>query len=228
MLTTNGESLAHYSLRGITLELPSSLLTSNPKAALEQGYYEGREADELVELIGDGERILDIGSGIGFIAALAKKDTRTGAVFAVEAYPNLIPILRRTFEINEVEVMIFNEILGKEAGESLFFINENFLISSKSGFYGGRRVVVPITEFQHRLNEVKPTMLIVDIEGGELDLFEGVNLRGVNKIMIEVHQQVIGRQGILRLFNTLASQEFHYDQWHSSRNVVTFSHVDRS
>jgi FkbM family methyltransferase len=118
------------------LEIPSSLLASNPKAALEQGYYEGPEADELVELIGEGERILDIGSGIGFMAALAKKESRTDAVFAVEANPELIPILRRTFEINEVEVMIFNEILGKEAGESEFFINENFLISSKSGFTG--------------------------------------------------------------------------------------------
>jgi hypothetical protein len=69
-------------------------------------------------------------------------------------------------------------------------------------------------------------MLVVDIEGGELDLFERVNLRGVNKIMIEVHQQVIGRRGMLRLFNALAAQGFHYDQWHSSRNVVTFTHVD--
>jgi hypothetical protein len=47
MLTTNGESLVYCTLRGITLEIPSSVLASNPKAAVEQGYYEGPEADDL-------------------------------------------------------------------------------------------------------------------------------------------------------------------------------------
>ena len=223
---TNAESICRYTLRGITFELPSFLLTDNVKAALEKGYYEAPEADELVDLIAGGERILDIGSGIGFIATLAKKETLTDAVFAVEANPYLIPILRRTFEINEVDVTIFHEVLGKDAGESAFFVNKNFLISSTSGFHGGERVVVSVTPFQRRLDEIKPTMLIVDIEGGELDLFEGVNLRGVRKIMLEVHQQVIGPRGMLRLFDMLSSQGFHYDQRHSSRNVVTFSHVE--
>src|SRR5215472_17440804 len=84
---TNAESICRYTLRGITSELPSFMLTDNVKAALEKGYYEAPEADELVDLIAGGERILDIGSGIGFIATLAKKETLTDAVFAVEANP---------------------------------------------------------------------------------------------------------------------------------------------
>jgi hypothetical protein len=70
-------------------------------------------------------------------------------------------------------------------------------------------------------------MLIVDIEGGEAALFEDVPLTGITKIYIEVHQQLLGRVGMKRLFDAFSKRDFHYDQWHSSHGVVLFSHVLR-
>jgi len=37
----------------------------------------------------------------------------------------------------------------------------------------------------------------------------------------------IGRRGVKRVFDLLSAQDFHYDVWHSTRSIVTFSHVDR-
>lgn len=70
-------------------------------------------------------------------------------------------------------------------------------------------------------------MLIIDIEGGEDGLFDDVDLTGVRKIMLEIHQPTIGRRGVKRLFDQLSAQNFHYDMWHSCHSIVTFSHVDR-
>lgn len=70
-------------------------------------------------------------------------------------------------------------------------------------------------------------MLVVDIEGGELELFRSIPLTGIKKIFIEFHQKVIGRLGMKEIFDFLSSKDFHYGQYHSSGSVVLFSHVLR-
>jgi hypothetical protein len=45
-------------------------------------------------------------------------------------------------------------------------------------------------------------------KGGEDGLFEGIDLTGVRKIMLEVHQPTIGRRGVKRLFDQLSAQNF--------------------
>ena len=52
-------------------------------------------------------------------------------------------------------------------------------------------------------------------------------LTGIKKIMVELHQPTIQRRGVKKVFDLLSAQSFHYDVWHSSRSVVTFSHVER-
>ena len=106
--------------------------------------------------------------------------------------------------------------------------------SFASGFWAsgthsflGKPIKVKTTAFQSRLNQIRPTMLVVDIEGGEETLFEDVDLTGVKKIMIELHQPTIGRRGMKKVFDLLSAQNFHYEVWHSYYGVVTFSHVDR-
>ena len=73
----------------------------------------------------------------------------------------------------------------------------------------------------------RPTMLIVDIEGGEEFLFRDVALTGIKKIYMELHQNVISRVGMKNVFDFMSSRDFHYDQHHSRGSVVLFSHVLR-
>jgi hypothetical protein len=74
---------------------------------------------------------------------------------------------------------------------------------------------------------LSPTMLIVDIEGGEKFLFDNVELPGVQKVYIELHQDIIGRSGIKQVFDFFSARNFHYDVLNSYGNVVLFSHVSR-
>ncbi|MEO0761351.1 MAG: 5-formyltetrahydrofolate cyclo-ligase, partial [Pseudomonadota bacterium] len=90
-----------------------------------------------------------------------------------------------------------------------------------------RILIVPLVAFDEIVNRYRPTMLIVDIEGGEEALFSGVALTGIKKIYMELHQNVVGRVGMKRIFDFMSSRDFHYDQHHSHGGVVLFSHVLR-
>ncbi|HYZ61255.1 MAG TPA: FkbM family methyltransferase, partial [Acetobacteraceae bacterium] len=212
---------------GVLLPIVPGIFSDNVAQSVRSGVYEAHEAAELDWLIQSGEVILEIGAGCGFISTYCAKNKHTKAVHCVEANPTLIDVIRLTHRINGVEVTVHHEILGKQDGEADFYVHEDFWASGTHSFLG-KPTRVPATNFQRRLDEVRPTMLIVDIEGGEETLFEDVSLAGINKIMVELHQPTIGRRGIKRVFDLLSAQGFHYDVWHSNRSVVTFSHIDRT
>ena len=211
---------------GVLIPVIPGIFSDAITTSVRLGNYEAHEASLLNALIQPGEVILEIGAGCGFISTYCAKNPYTDKVFCVEANPNLIKAIKLTHTINAVTVTVFNEALGSEDGETDFYLNRDFWASGTHSFLG-TPIRVKTTTFQSRLDQIRPTMLIVDIEGGEEKLFESANLKGVKKIMLELHQWTIGRRGIKKVFDLLSAQDFHYDVWHSFYSVVTFSHVDR-
>lgn len=217
---------------GVKIALDSSRMSKKMMEVVKGGYYERDEVSMLSAIIQDGERLVELGGGLGYVSAFAALTGKVTDLAVYEANPDLIPLIQRTHELNEVAGAVFNAVVmpTKEAQTAPFYIREDFWASSLSaGQWGYSRVVqVPVVSFDEMLRRHDPTMLIVDIEGGELELFNNVNLTGVRKIYIEVHQAVLGRVGMKRLFDFLSQKDFHYDQWHSKHNVVLFSHVLRT
>jgi hypothetical protein len=117
----------------------------------------------------------------------------------------------------------------RESATVPFYLRRDFWASSPSPEPFGYDAVVdvPVVAFEDMLGRHRPTMLIVDIEGGEAELFRDVPLTGVRKIYLEMHEQVLGRIGMKRLFDALSRRDFHYDPSHSTHSVVLFSHVLR-
>jgi FkbM family methyltransferase len=212
---------------GVKLEIPNALLTDRLRDAFECGYYEAAEAKQVRGILQDGERVLEIGAGIGFVSTLAALTGKASKIIAVEANPALIAAIKRNHEINHVDADVYNEIISDEEGVGHLHVHPDFWASSLVDWEGARRVEVRKTSLQRRLEEWKPTLLIVDIEGGEATLFDGVELKGVSRIVLELHQEAIGRRGIKHVFDVLSAQGFHCDRWQSSKDVVTFTHVDR-
>lgn len=227
VLTGDSSSLQTFTYRGVQLEIPGHLLTARILDAFKKDYYEGAEADEVPHILQKGERVLEIGSAIGFLSTVVAKTGLAERVIAVEANPELVALSRRTYALNGVNVDVYNELLSDEDGEGELFLHTDFWSSSTVPWDGGRRVAVPKRKFQDRLREWRPTCILVDIEGGEEHLFDGIDLTGVERIMLEMHQENIGRKGMKHVFDVLSAQNFHYDQWHSSRRIVTFTSVAR-
>ncbi len=212
---------------GIRLALDASIMSKHMLDTLRRGYYENEEAEALALIIQANEVVMELGGGIGFLSTLLAKNSQVKAVHVFEANPHLIDAIHRTHSLNGVSACVYNEIVGKSDQPVNFYIHEDFWASSTIPSVGQTIVKVAQSCFQSRLDQIKPTLLIVDIEGGEIEVFDNINLNGVKKILIEIHQNVIGREGVKHVFDTLSAEGFHYDVWHSKQQIVLFSHINR-
>ena len=217
---------------GVDLEVDSSALSDNIRVALKKGRYERAEAKEVQRILQYRERVLEVGAGIGFISTLTAKSPQVEALRVYEANPDLCRIIEHNHKLNRVEgVEVFQGVLanGPELGAVDFYRRQDFWASSLSPKPWGYKDVVSVPQysFAEAVEGFAPTVIVCDIEGGELELFRNANLRGVEKVLVEVHQQILGRPGIKALFDAFQARDFHYDQHHSNGSVVLFSHIQR-
>jgi FkbM family methyltransferase len=221
------KTIVHFDVK---IPVHEDVFSPNLLKSFTEGRYEQHEARELGRIIQQGERVLEIGAGVGFISTIVSRNPLTSSLRCYEANPRLIPIIREVHELNGVgNAEVRNGVLGHAGGSATFYLRKDFWASSLSQgpFPYQETVEVPCFDFNREIEEYRPTLIICDIEGGELDLFEQAVLTGVKKVYLEVHQRVLGRRGMLRLFQAMGVRGFHYDQHHSSGSVVLFSHVAR-
>lgn len=225
------EYVTHH---GISLKIDPKIMSEKMISVIRSKTYEGAEAKQIDRIVEQGEVILEIGAGIGFISTLLAKNPFTTRVVSYEANPLLIPSIQDTVDRNiphaSAKWEIRNAVLktGQAVGDADFYVHNDFWASSLAPFANPARVEkVPFENFNKVVADLAPTMIVCDIEGGELDLFRNADLSGVMKIYVEVHQNRLGRKGMKSLFEIFHSRDFHYDEHHSSGSVVLFSHVDR-
>jgi FkbM family methyltransferase len=131
-------------------------------------------------------------------------------VFTYEANPQLEEHIRTTFALNKVAPHLTMALLGREAADSTFYVDDaDFWASSTFRRTPDSRLVrVPTLGLNDEMRRVRPTFLIVDIEGGEADLFETIDLEGVKKISMEVHRRILGEKAVARLKSVVEGAGF--------------------
>lgn len=213
-----------YFLRhmGVDICVDPSIFSKQVIAAIRRGSYERKEATQLLSLVGPGETILEIGAGCGFLSTLMAKQPDCKSVHAVEANPALIPIIKATHMRNEVDVTLYNEVLGQSNGEAEFFINENFWASGLDDSLGRRSLMIKQVAIQERIFQIRPTLIVCDIEGGEANLLGDADLAHTDKVLFELHPRIIGQKGVRTVFEQMSKRGFTYDCFHSSGAIVTF------
>ena len=183
------------------------------------GTYEREELGILQQVIAPDDVVLELGSGIGFLATYCALAIGSDRVFTYEANPALEPHIRLMFERNRVTPSLRMCMLGRDAGWAELNVHRNFWASSTLAA-GGRTVRVPVQSFAGALEAIRPTVLVVDIEGGERELFRTVDrLAGVRKICMEVHPWIIGADGVQEVRDRLERDGFTRDPQLSSERV---------
>lgn len=219
---------------GISLEINPELMSKKMMDVLRGNNYEGAESKQINKLIQDNEVVLEVGAGIGFVSSLIVKNPLTKRAISFEANPLLIETIDRTVKRNVRDAgerwEVRNAVLktGDAKGDADFYVHHDFWASSLAPMPNPLRVDrVPYAGFNEVVSDLRPTMIVCDIEGGELDLFRNADLTGVKKVFMEIHQARLGRRGIKHLFECFHARDFHYDQHHSAGSVILFSHVNR-
>lgn len=232
MDAVNTDNVEAIEICGVLLPCDPAVVSPPIAAAIRSGAYESREAREIPAIVRPGDRVLEIGAGIGFISTLIALQPEVARVVAVEANPALIPAIRQTHALNGVDgVEVVNAVLAPGgAGLRDFYLRRDFWMSSLSPGPNPYEGVaqVPVRDLDALIREEAISLIVCDVEGAEAWLFAGADLTGVDRVYVETHDHITGLKGLHDLFGHLGARGFAYDPRHSSGGVVLMRRVEEN
>jgi FkbM family methyltransferase len=157
------------------------------------------------------DRVLEIGSAIGFISLYCLKRIGVARIAMVEANPDLLDVIDENFRMNETPTQpVFNVAVGPVDGIASFSVSSDYFSSSMRSPKGTMKsITVPQLTIPSLIAQLDftPNTLIIDIEGSEIDLpIEHYAL--FDKILIELHARFVGKAPIDALTTKLADAGF--------------------
>jgi len=200
------------------------LIPNDPGISLELTRFRSHEpvTTEIVsKKLRDGMVCVDAGGNIGYYATLeSKKVGKNGKVIAIEPSPLNFRYLEKNLELqNQSNYEVHNFACGKEDGELSFLVHDisNMCKVVKDGdnIPEGMEVIkIPVKKLDTFLNSIgiaKIDFLRMDIEGSELNLFEGAkNIIKNSKPMIqfEFHPGKLGPANTRKVLEYLKSENY--------------------
>jgi FkbM family methyltransferase len=221
-----------FEVDGIQLEVPDAELGAGLRYALGTGVYEHLEAHALATHLKSGDRVLDLGAGCGYLSILAAGFVGPDRVTAVEPNPTLLPVIAGNVARNglaPVTVLHGAAVPGEGGGEVPLYRREGFWSGSTARGKGGVRdsIEVPAVGIDRIFAELRPTVLVADIEGAEDGLFDAGLPEPLRIAVIELHPAHYGARGVARVFHAFAQSGFAYLPSGSRGRVVVFSRLPR-
>lgn len=196
--------------RGILLPVDHPAVSEGIAREIALGDYEAKEAEIVEKRLAPDDVVLEAGAGLGFLSAYCARRVGSHNVHAYEANPGLIPLIGETYAKNGVAPRLVNALLAKGEGEREFKLAGEFWASSAHR-KGGKSIKVRQVDLNSELARIRPTFLIVDIEGGEAEFFAGADLGCVQKICVETHADVLGDRVLSEMIADLVARGFALD-----------------
>ena len=176
------------------------------------GTYESDECQLLGEVLEAQDIVLEVGSGLGVVSTLCARRVGSERVFTYEANPDLEPWIRETWALNGVHPMLTLCAVGAEDGEVVFYRDTHLWSSSVVPRTPEMRPVrVAMRSLTREAARYRPTVLIVDAEGAEREMFRGTELPTVTRMVVELHERVIGPEGVAQARADLTALGFVED-----------------
>jgi len=204
-------------INGLSLHIPSN--TSGPVLrSMYSERYETVETRILPDILNKDDRVVEIGSAIGFVGLVCSRLVPTSQMILIEANSDLIGEIRRNFEANATPPpkIILGLATADSDGFSDFHVSDQFWSSSVLDRGNTKKVdKVQNVNLNHVIAEFSPTVLICDIEGGEVELFPNLHCGSIEKLVVEIHHHVVGADAARKLIETIRTSGFSLvQQWH--------------
>ncbi|MBT8184700.1 MAG: FkbM family methyltransferase [Eudoraea sp.] len=179
-----------FTRNGITIHIPFHMTDIPFRGRFVQNKYEKEEATHLARYLEPQDKVLELGSCLGYVSCLTNKLLHNKEEHVVvEANPKLIPWIQKNKLENNCHFKIEHCIISPEK-KNEFYIHE-LIVGGSTRRKTMHKIEVKGTTFSE-LEEKYATdfdTLIMDIEGGELDLLRNHNkeISKFRKIFYEVH-----------------------------------------
>ncbi|MGR3463096.1 MAG: FkbM family methyltransferase [Sagittula sp.] len=223
--------MAEFDIEGLRLEVPDSHLNDRIAAKLASGGYEGHEARAALMRLRTGQRVLELGSGIGYIACLCARVAGAENVTTVEANPGLLPVIEGNLARNGFDaVTVLHGAVGGMDGAAA-----PLAFDAARSFWAGhiadeasaaeRVVEVPHLGLRDLMARVRPGLVIMDIEGAEAHLFDTPWPAHVRSVMMELHPGRYPDTVIQRIVDCMSASGLTYDPGPSRGRILCFRRV---
>ena len=200
---------------------------------LYDGIYERPEIIGLSRAIQPGDRVLELGSGLGIITALAARAAGVeGRVRAYEANTTLLPDTLAFFSANNITTVdLINAVLVPEQNPvpRRFHLAGSFAESSLMGADGRNpqgMVEVRAECLGDVLASFRPDVLICDIEGAEAELLAALPPSTLRAAVVEMHPDRLTVRQIQSIHDAMAAQGLYLEEPSPGGTVVVYAHKD--
>lgn len=188
--------------------------------------YEAKETEAALRVVREGDVVVELGGGIGYMSTLVATKRAIKSVHVFEANPNLIPYIQSVHAANDVtNAHVTNAILGTRKGSVDFYVREPMLGSSMQKLEGEvdpPSVKVDVLNAKTTFKDIGANVLICDIEGAEVDLIPSLDLSGFRAAIIETHPQWIGPEGMNKVMRAFMDAGLAYYHRGSHGKVLAF------
>ncbi|MFT6674700.1 MAG: FkbM family methyltransferase [Sulfitobacter sp.] len=212
--------------RGMRFPKHPQIIQGKIRRLLRSDSYEAKEAEAALRVVREGDVVVELGGGIGFMSTLVATKRAVKSVHVYEANPNLIPYIQSVHAANTVtNAHVTNAVLGAQDGSVDFYIRDPMLGSSMQVLEGEidpPSVKVKVVNARNAFADIGATVMICDIEGAEVDLIPQLDLTGLRAAIIETHPQWIGPKGINTVFRAFMDAGLAYYHRGSQGKVIAF------
>ncbi len=220
-----------YTLEGIELELPEALRGTAIERKVAEGSYEATEAQAARMRIKPGMRVLEVGAGLGYVSSVCAQMAGAENVVSLEANPQMVGAARANLLRNGFAAVTLEH--GAVVGDAHHDEVVNFRAGSL--FWGGATlpagvehedmVTVPALRIRPLLMELRPRFVMLDVEGGEADLFKEPWPAFVKFVVLELHPKKYSRMVIKEIVDCMSNSGLTYDPLTSRGRTLGFMRV---
>jgi FkbM family methyltransferase len=202
---------------------------------MNEGKFENPEISAGLGCILPGDRVVEMGSGSGTVGAVLAKNIKNVQIRSFEANPNLIDAIAGLYKHNKLtrRIKVQNNavVAGDDAPKAIdFYVRSNFLgsrTSAENNEPDAEKISVETIKYDEVRNEFPHNVLMIDIEGAELDFLRDADLSEIDLVIIELHRAVYHRPGMNACRGNLERQGFVQDREFCRRGVFTYKKAHR-
>ena len=185
----------------ITYQFEPAVMDGKRLIALAAGAIEAEEISLAKKYLTAEDVVVEFGSGLGIAAARVHRAINPKAHFCFEANPIAVAYSTHLFVVNKMQIDVDQRALGN-GSISPFYAANDYILSSfdiPKNTKHFKKIDIPTISLAVVIKEKNPTAIFCDIEGAEDEFLPPEDLRGVKKVIIELHPSHYGMRGVQRI-----------------------------